>query len=89
MADAYNTKFPDASTSPAMGSIPIDYGSGDQAPPAGRRVRGLYISTAGTLKMTFANGDVDSMVLAAGYHPLEIVLIWQTGSSTAAGNILF
>lgn len=87
MADTYPTTFPDASTAPAIGSIPINYAS-DQT-WTGRRCRGLLISTAGTLKVTWSSGDVDTLVLAAGLWPFEIVKIWQVGSATAVGSVIF
>jgi hypothetical protein len=82
MADTYPTTGVDMSTAPAIGIIAIDY-STDQA--FTKRVRGLLITTAGTLNVIMADGSTGAIAVAAGYHPLEVRTILNSGSSTAVG----
>lgn len=50
--------------------------------------RGIYVGTAGNLKVTLLNGDAITFTsLAAGIiHPIRAKRIWTTG--TTAANIL-
>lgn len=88
MADTFLDRQPLTPNSAVIGSIPISFGTVDQDLST-RKVRWLLISTAGTLKMTFADGTVDSHVLAVGLYPYDVTLIWHTGSSTVVGNVLY
>jgi len=89
MADSAFEHYPPSYDASAIGSIPINFAGADQEWP-GKRARGLHISTGGTLKVTWVNGDVDTLVVVAGDRlPWSIAKIWQTGSSGVVGNILF
>ena len=71
-----------------VGSEPAVYSSVDAVPSRGGGVaRGLYLEVAGTVKLTFADGTVDTLVgLAAGVaHPLAVSLVWHTGTSASLG----
>lgn len=74
---------------PAIGGVVIDYSGGDQE--FTRPVRGVYIGTAGTLKVDLVDGSTLTFSnLAAGQiYSLRITKIYQTGSATAAGNVLY
>lgn len=87
MADTLTTTGVINQSDPAIGAEVISYGSVDQS--FTRKVRGLHISTAGTLKVTMADGTVVSLVLAVGVYPYCVTLIWNSGSSTAAGHVLY
>ena len=88
MADSYNASVPTLSNGPAIGCLLINYTS-DQTWTG--VARGIYLTTAGTLKVDFANGTTATLsALAAGtIYSLAITKIYQTGSATAAGYILF
>lgn len=93
MADTYGALTPGA-TDPPLDAIPIDYSGGNQDLTVGR-VRGVYISTTGHLKvdMVGRNGIATVAVtftsLTAGIqHGMQITKIYQTGS-TAAGLVLY
>lgn len=81
-------KSPEQQNDPPIGSYPINYSGGDQ--DINFPARGIYISTAGTLKMDFADGSTDTWanLVAGTMYPCAITKIYQTGSSNAAGNIL-
>lgn len=89
MADTYDERVPMTPEAPAIGAYVINYAGGDQDLST-RRVRGIYISTAGTLKVDFANGSTATLSgLAAGaVYPFAITKIYQVGSSAAAGHVL-
>ena len=89
MADTYDDRVPLTPEAPAIGAYVINYGSGDQDLST-IRVRGIYISTAGTLKVDWKNGTTSTLAgLAAGVvYPFAITKIYQTGSSAAAGHVL-
>lgn len=73
---------------PAQGAVAIDYGSGNQT--LATESRGVYIGTAGHLKVDMADGTtaVTFSNLAAGtVYPFAITKIYQSGS-TAAGVVL-
>jgi hypothetical protein len=82
------TQTPILDTSdPAMGGVVIDYSGGDQT-VAGYN-RWLLIGTAGTLKVDMADGSTVSLPLPVGMHKIRVTKIYQTGSATAAGVILY
>lgn len=72
---------------PAQGAVAIDYSGGNQTLTT--ESRGVYIGTAGHLKVDMADGTtVTFSNLAAGtIYPLAFKKIYQTGS-TAAGLVL-
>lgn len=72
---------------PATGAVAISYGSGDQT--FSTESRGVYIGTAGNLKVDMADGTtVTFSNLAAGsIYAIAITKVYQTGS-TAAGLVL-
>lgn len=87
MADTYLRRAVVHDSDPAIGAIAIDYASGDQEITVA--ARGVYIATAGALKVDMANGStVTFSSMAAGtIYPIAITKIYQTGS-TAAGLVL-
>jgi len=47
--------------------------------------RGLSVDVAGNVKVTYIDGLVDTLYLAAGMiHPMQVKVIWST-STTATG----
>lgn len=49
--------------------------------------RGVYVGTAGNLKVTWSSGaEMTFTNLAQGWHPIRVSRIWSTG--TTAGNIV-
>lgn len=80
-------RTPTAQSDPALGAVVINYGSGDQDITV--PVRGIYIGTAGNLKVDMSDGTTVTFAsLAAGQvYPFSITKIYQTGS-TAAGHVL-
>lgn len=71
-----------------QGAIAIDYAGGDQAITVG--TIGVYISSAGALKVDMVNGDTvtwTGLLAGVGYR-MAITKIYQTGSS-AAGLVLY
>lgn len=47
--------------------------------------RAVYVGVPGDLRVTMLSGDVVTFTaLPAGWHPIRVVRIWQTGT-TAAG----
>lgn len=89
MADTFPDRAPATQSDPAIGAAAIDYSGGDQT--FTKRVRGIYIATAGALKVDMADGTtVTFSSLAAGtVYPFCITKIYQTGSSAAAGVVLY
>ena len=86
MADTFpSAPGPDASWAPVVGLVAISYGS-DQV--FTKRVRGLHISTAGTLNVVMADGSTGSLVLAVGVYPYEVRQILTSGSSGVVGFAL-
>lgn len=88
MADTYPDTNPSSPYASGIGSVPISFASVDQD-LSKRRVRGLLISTAGTLKVTWADASVDTLVLGVGFYVFDITLIWHTGSSGVVGNVIY
>lgn len=84
---------PPSADAPAIGALAINYSSDQDL--KGRRVRGIYIGTAGTLKVDFNDGEASSIGvtlanLAAGVvYPFCITKIYAAGSSSAAGCVLY
>ncbi len=72
---------------PPVGAEAISYGGGNQT--LSPYARGVYISSAGDLKVDMASGDTVTFTgLAAGQmYPMVISKLYQTGS-TAAGLVL-
>lgn len=73
----------------AIGAVAISYGGGDQE--FTRAVRGIYIGTAGNLKVDMADGTLGvtfSNLAAGSVYALKVTKIYQTGS-TAAGLALY
>lgn len=88
MADTLGSKGVAAGDA-AIGAIAIDYSGADQE--FTRAVRGIYVGTAGNLKVDMADGTsgVTFSNLAAGsIYALKVTKIYQTGS-TAAGLALY
>lgn len=89
MADTLSTSKPAGLDSgPAVGCVAINYGS-DQL--LSGVARGIYLTTAGTLKVDFADGSTATLSsLAAGViYALSITKIYSSGSATAAGYVLY
>lgn len=73
------------------GSELADYSSVDAVPSGvGGVARGLYLGVAGTVKVTYQDGLVDTLTnLAAGvWHPMQVAKVWHTGT-TASLDIHF
>jgi len=87
VADSYPQTGIVESSDPAIGAVVIDYGAADQIIAGSNRW--LHISTAGTLKVDMANGTTVSLVLAVGVYKYRITKIYQSGSSTAAGHVMY
>jgi hypothetical protein len=86
MADSYGAAAPGPGE-PYVGAVAINYSS-DQT--VSGYARGLLISTAGTLKVDTARGDLGvSLILAVGVYNIAITKIYNSGSSNAVGFILF
>lgn len=88
MADTLGIKGA-ATGASAVGAAAISYGGGDQE--FTRAIRGVYIDTAGHLKVDMLDGTsgVTFSNLAAGaVYSIAITKIYQTGS-TAAGLVLY
>lgn len=85
MADTYplRTNVPGL---PAVSGILINFAGADQnfAVPT----TGLYITTAGTLKVDTAKGETITFAVVTGVLPLRITKIYQTGSSGVVGLVL-
>ena len=46
----------------------------------------LNVTTAGAYKVTYGNGVVDTVNLAAGiWHPINVRRVWSTGSVATSG----
>lgn len=87
MPDTYNSTQVARQSDPANGATLIDYSGGNQT--VSGNARGIYITTAGNLKVDTARGDTVTLTnLVTGLLPLRVTLIYQTGS-TAAGFLLF
>lgn len=90
MADTYADRVPLSPDAPAIGAKVINYSSDQDL--SDRRVRGFYIGTAGTLKVDFVDGTTGVTLsnLAAGVvYPFCITKIYNSGSSSAAGVVLY
>ncbi len=76
-----------AASDPAIGVVAISYGGGDQV--IVKASRGLYVTGAGTLVVTMADGSTATLsgLLAGIVYPFAIAGITQSGSS-ASGYIL-
>lgn len=71
-----------------VGSETLNYSSVDAAPSRGGGVcRALYLEVTGTVKVTFADGTVDTLVnLTSGvWHPMAVTLVWHTGTTASLG----
>lgn len=88
MADTFNASVPTLAAGPYIGCLLINYAS-DQT--WNGVARGIYLTTAGTLKVDFANGTTGTLggLLVGTAYPFAITKIYTTGSATAAGYILF
>jgi hypothetical protein len=88
VADTYNASVPTLASSPAIGAVAIDYAGADQT--LSGVPRGVYIGTAGHLKVDLANGTTAtfSNLVAGATYSIAITKIYQTGS-TAAGLVLY
>lgn len=93
MGDTFGERQPLSPEAPAIGCKAINYSSDQDLND--RRVRGLYISTAGTLKVDFVDGTTASTgvtlsgLVAGAVYPFCITKIYTTGSSGAAGVVLY
>lgn len=89
MADTYTVRVAERKSDPAIGAVAISYGGGDQTITG--FARGIYVDTAGSLKVDMADGTtVTFSNLAAGtIYPISITKIYQSGSSGVAGLILY
>lgn len=79
---------PQRASDPVVGAVAISYGGGDQT--FTQNPRGVYIGTAGHLKVDLIDGStaITFSNLAAGQiYPFAITKIYQSGS-TAAGVAL-
>lgn len=66
-------------TSPVTGAYAV---TPDDSNDLSEMTLSLYISTAGTLKVTMLDGSVVSYAaIAAGRHPLRVKRVWATGTS--------
>ena len=89
MADTILQRIPDAAAAAAIGAVTIDYSGGNQDLSA-YRIRGIYIGTAGNLKVDMVDGTTGvtfSNLTAGVIYPLKVTMVYQTGS-TAAGLAL-
>lgn len=86
MADTYPLTGKGAASDPAIDGIPIDFSGGDQTFSV--PITGLYITTAGTLKVLTAKGNERTFAVITGLLPLRITKIFQTGSSSVVGLAL-
>ena len=44
--------------------------------------RGLLVDTAGTVKVTYEDGSIDTVTLTAGFwHPMRPTRVWTTGTA--------
>jgi len=66
----------------------VDLTSGDWTPKKGETHAGLYINTAGNVKLTMLDGKTDTFPLGSGYHPICCTKIFKTGT-TATGIIAY
>lgn len=80
--DTLPTTGVDSSSAPAIGIIAINYATDQEFT---RRVRALLITTAGTLNLVMADGTTGAIAFAAGLYPMEVRVILNSGSSSAAG----
>lgn len=87
MADTYVETMIANQSDPAIGAVLIDYSGGNQT--VSGHARGLYITTAGNLKIDTARGDIGIVhPFITGLAPIKVTKIYQT-SSTAAGVIWY
>lgn len=71
-------------TSPAENAVAIDYSGGDVN---GLRTRALLVGGAGNLKVDMVGvGTGVTLPVVAGYNPVAIKKVYQTGS-TATGVV--
>lgn len=63
----------------------VNLGGGDYTPPAGVITRGIFIGTAGDLKVDMAGSGaaVTFQSLTTGWHPLQVTKIYASGTSAA------
>lgn len=90
MADTFPQRVPLSPDEPAIGGVAINYSGGNQDLST-VKARGVYIGTAGALKVDMADGSTGltfSSMSAGQIYPLKITKIYQTGS-TAAGVVLY
>ena len=75
-----------ANSGPAAGGQSVDASSSDVT--LDRESRGIYVGTAGDLKVDLADGSTLTFVgLAAGIvHPLRVAKVYNSG--TTAGDIV-
>lgn len=78
-------------SNPAEGGVVINYGGGDQT--LAKVCRGIYISTAGNLKVDMPGGGTPVTLTFTGLtagtvYPIRVKKIYQVGS-TAAGIALY
>lgn len=45
--------------------------------------RALYLPVAGTVKVTMKNGNARTIDLTAGWHPIRVTRVWETGTDAA------
>ena len=89
MADTISLRVTPAYDAPAIGGVTISYGGGDQDLTS-YKIRGVYIGTAGNLKVDMADGSTQltfSNLAAGTIYPLMVTKIYNSGS-TAAGIAL-
>jgi uncharacterized membrane protein (DUF441 family) len=88
MADTLNASVPTLAAGPYVGCLLINY-TADQTWSG--VARGVYLTTGGTLKVDFANGTTGTLagLITGTVYPFAIMKIYQTGSATAAGYVLF
>ena len=86
MADTLTSTGVVNQSDPAIGVVTI---SGTADLEFSKRVRGVYVGTAGDLKADFADGSTGTLVglLAGVVYPFCIVKVYDTGT-TMAGHAL-
>lgn len=82
------TRTPQYRSDPFVGAVAISYGGGDQD-LTGYAIRGVYVGTAGHLKVDMHDGTTAtfSNLLAGTIYWIQFTKIYQSGS-TAAGLAL-
>ncbi len=86
MADTYNSTGVVNQSDPAIGIVAI---TGLADVEFAKRVRGVYVGTAGNLQADFADGTTGTLVglLAGVVYPFCIVKVYDAGT-TMAGHAL-